>query len=275
MLVTRIAPTPSGYLHPGNAVNFLLTAWLARQHAGRLLLRIDDMDAARVRQEYLADVFAVLEWLGIGVDEGPGDVAQFRREYSLLHRRHAYWEAIADLRSAGVDIYACRCSRRDLAGHAAGYYPGTCHGADVQWRAGETSLRVSLPRPCRVAVDGRLVDVAGVMGDFVVWRRDDVPAYQLASVVEDRDLRVNAVVRGADLVPSTAAQLVLAPWLGADAFAGADFRHHGLVQGADGAKLSKSAGRQAQSIVGDAALLGSIRRQARELAATVGIEPGD
>ncbi len=273
--MTRIAPTPSGFLHPGNAVNFLLTQWLARQHRGRLLLRIDDLDAARVREEYLADIFRVLQWLDIAIDGGPSGVAEFRRDYSLGHRTGAYRRAVAQLRSSGAHVYACRCSRRDLAGHAAGYYPGTCRTAALPERPGETALRIAVAHPTLVDVAGEAIDVAGVLGDFALWRRDDVPAYQLASVVEDRDLGVNAVVRGRDLLASTGAQLVLAPLLGADDFVAADFRHHPLMTDPQGRKLSKSAGPRGASMAGDAALREAIWASAARLAPAIGIEPGE
>lgn len=265
MLVTRIAPTPSGYLHPGNAVNFLLTAWWARQAGGRLLLRIDDMDAPRVRRPYLEDVFRVVEWLGIEIDEGPGDVAEFARSYSMA-RRTEYYRTELDR----LDWYACGCSRRELAaGHG-----GNCLQQQRPLLPGETAAKVRLPQPCRVDVPGSgTVDVGAAMGDFVVWRRDGLPSYQLASVVADRDLGVNALMRGEDLLPSTAAQLFLAPRLGAHVFAAADFRHHGLLTAADGAKLSKSAGPQRSSIAGDGAALGLILQQARVWAPSVGVEP--
>jgi glutamyl/glutaminyl-tRNA synthetase len=275
VLVTRIAPTPSGYLHAGNAVNFLLTAWLARQHRGQLLLRIDDLDAARVRPPYLADIFRVLDWLGIGIDAGPSGVAEFERDYSLAHRTEAYRSAVSQLRAAGAHIYACRCSRRDLAGHAAGYYPGTCRTAALPQRHGETALRIAVPHPMVVDVAGEPVDVAGVLGDFAVWRRDGVPAYQLASVVEDRDLGVNAIVRGRDLLASTGAQLVLAPLLDAADLLAADFRHHALMTDPEGRKLSKSAGRRGASMAGDRALRDTIRATAARLAPGIGIEPAD
>lgn len=266
MLVTRIAPTPSGFLHPGNAVNFLLTSWLARAQRGRLLLRIDDMDAARVRSAYLDDIFRVVQWLGLQIDGGPGDVAEFARDYSMA-RRTDYYRAELDR----LDWYACACSRRDLA---AGAHAEDCLRLRLPLRTGRTAARVRVPPPCPVAVPGgATVDIARELGDFVVWRRDGLPAYQLASVVEDRDLGVNALVRGNDLLPSTAAQLFLAPALQAHAFAAADFRHHGLLVGPDGGKLSKSTGRQGHSMAGDAALLARIRERARGLAAEAGIEP--
>jgi glutamyl-tRNA synthetase len=273
VLVTRIAPTPSGFLHPGNAVNFVLTAWLAAQHSGRLLLRIDDMDAARVRTAYLEDVFRVLDWLGIVCDEGPADVAQFRREYSLTHRTELYRDELQRLRQRGL-IYACRCSRRELAGHPGDVYPGTCRSLGLPLVCHESAARLAVPRPCLVVVPGTgPVDVAEVIGDAVLWRRDDLPAYQLASVVEDRDLGVNAIVRGLDLLPSTSLQLHLAPLLGADALAAADIRHHALVRAPDGTKLSKSAGRQSQSMAGDRALRAFIVAAAVGMAPAVGIEP--
>ncbi len=264
MLITRIAPTPSGFLHPGNAVNFLLTSWLARQHGGRLLLRIDDLDAARVRPEYLDDVFRVVSWLGLEIHGGPSDVAEFRRDYSQTLRTEYYRDEVRRL----PEVFACRCSRRELAG--GGPYPGTCRLAGLELAAGRTALRATVPRPCPVPVGSRTVDVAAEMGDFVVWRRDDLPAYQLASVVDDRDLGVNAVVRGLDLFDSTAAQLFLAPLLGAQSFALADFRHHELVVDAAGRKLSKSAGQRAASIVGEVSLA-SIGEAARALAPEIGI----
>ena len=271
--MTRIAPTPSGYLHPGNAVNFLLTAWLAQQHRGRLLLRIDDMDAPRVRLPYLEDVFRVVQWLDLPIDGGPSDVADFSRNSSMGLRMPEFRRAIESVRRAGARLYACRCSRRDLAGLATGGCPGGCRTAELPWLPGTTALRIAVEPPCTFDIGGRVVDLSLAMGDFVLWRRDDLPAYQLASVVADRDLGVNAVVRGVDLLASTAAQLYLAPLLGARAFAAADLRHHELVVGSDGSKLSKSAGRQGHSIAGDAALRERIRRMAAAMAPEIGIEP--
>lgn len=271
MLVTRIAPTPSGFLHPGNAVNFLLTAWLARATGGRLLLRIDDMDAGRVREAYIADIFRVLQWLGIECDGGPSGVAEFRRSYSTAHRVEVYRAELQRLLDAGLG-YACRCSRRDLATHPGDVYPGTCRPLGLPLVAQETAARLRVPQPCPVGVGRLRLDVAEVIGDAVLWRRDDLPAYQLASVVEDRDLGVNAVVRGMDLLPSTAFQVHLGQLLGAQRFAAADFRHHRLITGSDGRKLAKSAGSRGSSMVGDRELLGLIRQRARELAPEVGID---
>lgn len=271
MLVTRIAPTPSGYLHEGNAVNFLLTAWLARSARGRLVLRIDDMDSGRKRPEYVADIFALLDWLDIQPDAGPGSVAEFEREYSMSLRTEEFRARLAAIGRNGGRTYACRCSRRELAGHSI--YPGTCRSAGLELRAGETALRLQVPAGASARVAGSAVDVAGVMGDFVVWRRDDLPSYHLASVIEDDRLGVTHVVRGVDLRESTAAQRVLAPLVGSAGFAGADVRHHRLLLAPDGSKLAKSAGIRGSSMVGQPGLRDRIVEHARRLAPEVGIAP--
>lgn len=237
-MITRFAPTPSGYLHLGNAANALLTSWLATAHRGVLALRVDDMDAARTREDYVADIFGLLEWLGIAWAAGPrtpGDVAADHARRIAHFRR-----ALSDARDRGLPAYACRCSRRILDGPAAGGCPGGCRHAGHRLEADVTALRVLVPEGTRVAVGGTHVDVAQTMGDLVIWRRDDLPASHLASLVEDRDLGTTHVVRGSDLLTSTAAQLYLAPFFDAQGFRAATFVHHGLLHGPDGAKLSKS-----------------------------------
>lgn len=258
MLVTRIAPTPSGYLHLGNAVNFVLTAWLAAQHHGELLLRIDDMDSDRVRPEYLADIFHLIDWLDLPITDGPSSVEEFYRDYSMARNTEYFRARLATIASNGGELFACTCSRRSLVGHEK--YPGTCRSSGQQYRVGGSALRIAAPAE---------------LGDFVIWRRDDVPAYQLASVVADADLGVTHVIRGADLIWSTRAQQFLAPLAGAPSVGAIDFRHHPLVMAADGTKLSKSAGSQGESIVGDPASYARIMSSARSLAPALGIRPGE
>lgn len=239
MLISRIAPTPSGYLHLGNAVNFLLTQRMVRAHGGKLILRIDDMDAVRMRPEYLADVFWALDWLGISPDAGPRTPEDF-----LAHFRADPTRLRAELAAADLPTYVCRCSRRELAARPRGK-ADPCLGADLSYEVGRTAIRIHVPRETCVPIPGsfgKVLDLQAELGDFVLWRRDDQPSYQLASVVADRDLGVNLVVRGEDLLASTAAQLYLAPALGADSFRRARFVHHPLVTDAAGQKLSKSAG---------------------------------
>lgn len=282
---TRIAPTPSGFLHAGNAWSFLL-AWLcARSRGGSVALRIDDLDGDRFRPEYLEDIFASLEWLGLDWDGGPRDARAFQANFSQRHRLTAYRAALETLRAdavhevnegtqgpipgvaGAVRIYPCACSREQVkrdseASGTPGIYAGTCRAAGLDWaraafpgraaREGESPggilpLRVRLPRNAEVT----LAALAGPplifypgreMGDFVIWRKDGLPAYQLASVADDEALGIDCIVRGSDLRPSTGAQAWLAERLGANRFRSAAFLHHPLLLSGDGGKLSKSAG---------------------------------
>lgn len=239
---TRYAPTPSGYLHLGNAWNMVLTWLLARSRGGSIHLRIDDLDAARLRGEYLEDVFASLEWLGLDWDTGPRDPKDFLAHHSQRLRLDRYRAALERLARARAGygrmaVYACACSREQvrkaaLAAGTPGIYPGTCREKGLDLSAPETSLRMRLAP-----------DEAVEMGDFILRQKNGDPAYQLASVVDDEDLGINLVVRGRDLLPSTEAQRVIARRLGAAGFLAAEFLHHGLmVSGAGQEKLSKSGG---------------------------------
>jgi glutamyl-tRNA synthetase len=261
MLRTRLAPTPSGDLHLGNAWSFVLTWLAARSQQGRVHLRIDDLDAARARDEHLEDIFESLRWLGLDWDSGPRDVAEFRAAYSQRQRLRLdrYQDALEALRARGK-LYVCTCSRAQIqadtreAGTGA-VYPGTCRppefsggrgGSAVTGTTGEHTLRFHVPGGAvRVRdADGGLFELHPdrAMGDFVIRRRNGDPAYQLASLLDDEDLGVNFVVRGLDLMPSTGAQASLAAALGLTGFAQARFWHHPLVVDDAGEKLSKSRG---------------------------------
>ncbi|MDX2135481.1 MAG: glutamate--tRNA ligase family protein [Saprospiraceae bacterium] len=231
----RLAPTPSGYLHAGNALNFLLVhrAAHAVHPPARVLLRIDDLDDARKRPEYVQDVFDTLRWLGISWDEGPEDAADFETRWSQHVRLSHYHAALDLLRQTGL-LFACRKSRKDLAAHGEQYPPDFrdqglgLDDPDVAWRI-RTPAGFPLP-------------------DFVVRRRDGVPAYQVASLVDDRLFGITHLVRGADLEGSTAAQRYLAECLGWRDFLSVLVYHHPLLAGADGQKLSKSAGAQGRPL---------------------------
>lgn len=274
MLITRIAPTPSGYLHAGNGVNFLLTYWLAAVGPSRLVLRIDDVDAQRSRPEYIDDIFCSLGALGIQVDEGPSDRADFLANHSQGSRLAEYRDAVAELRAGGVEVYACGCSRRELAGQSTSWAGHPCRAAGLRHQPGRTALRVAVPDLVTVPFGSDVVDLAAELGDFVIWRRDDLPAYQLASLVDDRRLGTNAVVRGRDLLASSAAQRWLAPALGADAFAAGAFHHHALLVGPGGQKLSKSAGSTSlRAMLAEPGGLARLRAAATEIGAGIGISP--
>lgn len=269
-MITRFAPTPSGYLHAGNAVNATLVDWLARANAGRLLLRIDDADAARSRPAYVDDIFQTLSWLGIAWHDGPRDPADFAARFSQQQRTEHYRTALDGAITAGLPVYACRCSRRELRGTPTGGCPGGCREAGHVLTPGISALRVRVPSGIVVDAGDAPVHLDRVLGDFVVWRRDDLPAYQVVSLVEDDEAGVTHIVRGEDLRASTAAQRHLAPYFHADAFLDAVVLHHGLITDANGAKLSKS---QAESgpLERSDATREEVRRRARILGAPLGI----
>lgn len=246
-LKTRIAPTPSGYLHLGNALSFALTWALARQNGGVVALRIDDLDNARFRPEYLQDIFDTLHYLGLDYDQGPQSPADFLQHDSQLLRLPLYHELLDRLVCQGL-VYACPCSRTQIAALSPeGLYPGTCRGKRLPLSTPRAAWRLRVPEGREVGFQDLLLGEVAVplgeaMPDFVVRRKDGVPAYQVASVVDDVRMGVNLVVRGQDLLYSTAAQLYLAQLAGEEGFAKIRFAHHPLVEEPDGGKLSKSHG---------------------------------
>lgn len=245
---TRLAPTPSGLLHPGNGLSFLTTWCLARAAGSAVFLRIDDLDKDRRRRVFLEDTFRTLDWLGIDYDEGPAGVEDFLQHYSQHHRLDLYREALEQLRRAGA-LYACTCSRRQIQERSdTGLYPQTCRDKGLAFEAPGAAWRVRLPENLEVSFRewGRSrpvsIRLADFMGDFVVRQKNKMPAYQIASLVDDLHYQVDFIVRGEDLKISTAAQTHLADLLGANAFRAVTFFHHPLLTGEDGAKLSKSKG---------------------------------
>jgi glutamyl-tRNA synthetase len=267
---SRLAPSPSGLLHLGNAVNFLLTWLMVRKAGGTLRLRIDDADCLRTKPEYLEDIFLQLDWLGITWDEGPTGVDDFHRRFSQQLRLERYREFLAELDRLG-HLYPCGCSRRMIRSLAPdGVYPGFCRKRSAEPGARE-AIRVRVPEGSVFRVDGQEVPLCEAMGDFVLWRKEDLPAYQLVSLVDDLDDRINLIVRGQDLLASTAAQLFLAGLHGDNFFAGGVFRHHPLVLGEDGRKLSKSDGALSLAALRER---GCSRLEVyRVVARQVGIEP--
>lgn len=265
---TRLAPTPSGYLHAGNAVNFLLVRWLADDLGARVALRIDDLDADRSRPAYVDDIFAVLDWLGIAWDEGPSCAADLSARFSLELRRDAHRAAAQQLLEIG-QAYPCACSRRDGGGQRC---VAGCRAAVLPWRTGQTALRLHVPAGTTAFVDGHAIDLPADVGDPILWRRDGHASYHLANVVEDQRLQVTHVVRGADLRESSALHVHLAHLLEARAVAEATYLHHPLIADATGAKLSKSqlrAGPMDRTRAQKEEILG----RAQELAPTIGVSP--
>lgn len=229
----RLAPTPSGYLHLGNGFSFVLTQRLAAAHGAKLLLRIDDIDADRKRPEYIADIFQTLDWLGISWDIGPQSPDDFEANWSQRLRLTQYHALLAALKDTGK-LYACAKSRQAIAAAATdGQYPVAFRADALPLDTPETAWRIHTP------AENPLFQV---MRDFVVRRRDGIPAYQIASLADDIDFGVTHIVRGADLLPSTQAQVFLAELLGEKAFLTINFLHHPLKTDDKGIKLSKSEG---------------------------------
>ncbi len=245
---TRFAPTPSGYLHIGNAWSFVLTWLMARSQGGLIHLRIDDLDVARFREEYLEDIFASLQWLGLDWDSGPRNTKEFQASFSQRNRMPEYEHALAALKG---QVYGCECSREqakkdsEVADNPS-VYAGTCRNKGLGFEEGKRALRYRVSPEPVVPHDesGKPFELhpSQDMGDFVVQQRNGDPGYQLASVVDDESLSIDFVVRGQDLLPSTGAQVSLAISLGLEHFPKARFWHHALILDDAGEKLSKSAG---------------------------------
>jgi glutamyl-tRNA synthetase len=245
----RIAPSPTGFLHLGHARTFLIAAERARQAHGRLVLRNEDLDPERSRPEYARAMYEDLKWLGIEWSEGPDCAGQFA-PYSQSERRPRYLAAWRRLKQAGF-LYPCRCSRKDwiLAASAPNesedeaIYPGKCRNCrpEDHDNPGGVNWRFRVPDGEVLQFDdgqfGRQFFIAGKdFGDFLIWRRDDVPAYQLAVVVDDSAMHISEVVRGRDLLKSTARQLLLYRALELPL---PGFFHCDLVRDERGARLAK------------------------------------
>ncbi len=249
----RLAPTPSGYLHYGNAVNFALNSLLA--NGDELLLRIDDLDRSRFREVYVEDIFRVITWLGIKVTEGPSSTRDFLDSWSQRHRMWLYQEALALLRSQSV-VFACPCTRKELASGQHRHHCKTTRidldTPNVAWRIDTEALPALVSVPDLVSKAVFEVRVATSIPDFVVRKKDGSPSYQLACTVDDVHFGVSHVGRGQDLLASTAAQSILSDLLGyTPLFTRIDFVHHPLIPSADGGKLSKSAGAKGVSALLD------------------------
>ena len=259
----RLAPSPTGYLHLGHARTF----WIAQQRAaaagGALILRSEDLDGARCRAEFSAAMIGDLRWFGLRWSEGP-DVGGPHAPYVQSERMGQYVAAFEKLRACGA-IYPCTCSRQDVlralgaphAGEEEPVYPGTCRPL-----RGKSEIRISRPTEARRrggagqsetnwrfrVPDGEAIsftdstlgghaEIAGRdFGDFLVWRKDGLPSYQLACVVDDAAMGITEVVRGADLLTSTCRQLLLYRALGLDAPA---FHHCALMTDVNGIRLAK------------------------------------
>ncbi|MGN0046970.1 MAG: tRNA glutamyl-Q(34) synthetase GluQRS [Eggerthellaceae bacterium] len=249
-IVTRLAPTPSGYLHKGNIFSFLVCWLFARQSQGRVLLRIEDLDVPRCKLEFIDATIRDLQNLGLTWDN--------EKIMYQSQRSDAYEEALEALRNLSVAdlIYPCFCSRADLLAASAPHagerqvYAGTCRGLSADERE---HLMQERPYALRCGVPDETVairdlwqgcyeqNLATECGDFIVRRKDGLFAYQLAVTVDDLAQGVNTVIRGVDLLSSAPQQLYLRGLLG-----GGDeplrFGHVPLFVMPDGRRLAKRSG---------------------------------
>ena len=248
----RLAPSPTGYLHLGHARTFWVAQERARANGGVLILRNDDLDSTRFKMEFVAEMIGDLRWFGFEWSEGPDCGGKFA-PYNQSERFSFYATALEKLR-AGNFVYPCTCSRRDIrsASHAPHanddnepVYPGTCRAKTPSAAGAQTSTRFNwrFRVPDGEAIEffdgnlGRQRFIAGVdFGDFLVWRRDGVPSYQLACVVDDAAMGITEVVRGADLLKSTARQILLNRALG---YTDPAWFHCKLVVDHNGRRLAK------------------------------------
>jgi glutamyl-Q tRNA(Asp) synthetase len=235
MIVTRFAPSPTGFLHLGHAYS-ALTAFRAGE---RFLLRIEDIDRGRTRPEFEAAIFEDLAWLGL------------RWEAPVLRqseRGAAYAEALERLRTLGV-LYPCFCTRKDIAAAGAAphggegpLYPGTCRGLSIHPDRPyalrlDAAKAAALVGPLSFEEHGSAIVVAPLLlGDVVLARKEMPAAYHLAVVVDDAHQGVTLVTRGEDLLPATHVQRLLQALLGLPA---PSYAHHKLILDAEGRKFSK------------------------------------
>jgi len=255
----RLAPSPTGHLHLGHARTFWLAQQRAQAHGGTLVLRNEDLDSTRFQMEFVPAMMEDLRWFGFEWQEGP-DCGGPSAPYNQSGRMAVYRAALEKLR-AGHFIYPCTCSRKDIrsaarAPHAEDdevIYPGTCRrnselrmtndelNSEFGIRNSEFAWRFRVPDGETISfIDGNCGEqrfVAGKdFGDFVVWRGDGVPAYQLACVADDAAMQISEVVRGADLLVSTARQILLYRALGLTPPA---FYHCPLWRDEAGVRLAK------------------------------------
>lgn len=241
---TRFAPSPTGYMHLGNAWIALLNWLWTRQHNGTVVLRIEDIDRKRCRDEYASAIMEDLQWLGLDWDEGP----------AYQSSRMDFYRSILEKWESEGDIYPCYCSRARLAdiasapheGEAVHIYDGHCRNMSPEERRQQTKMPSW--RMKTGAADVRFTDMAcGVQArtmvpgkdDFVVLRADGMIAYQLAAAADDGDMGITHIIRGNDLWKSSFAQTYILKRLG--------FRvpytwHMPLLVDENGIRLSKRQG---------------------------------
>lgn len=255
-MITRFAPAPTGYLHIGHVLNAIYVWGVARQERGRVMLRIEDHDRQRSRPEYEIALREDLAWLGFDADD----------ESRQSERGGMYEEALERLRARGL-VYACDCTRRDIAGE---HYAGTCRDRRLPEGPG-TGLRVRIEpgeeRFDDLRLGPQVQTPSDQSGDVLLRDRLGFWTYQFAATVDDRVQGVTHVIRGEDLLSSTGRQIRLARLLGRET--PARFLHHPLIMKSREQKISKAdgdsgirelraAGWSPARVIGEAAMRGGL-----------------
>lgn len=248
--VGRFAPSPTGRMHLGNVYAALMSYRSVKERGGRWILRIEDLDTQRSRMEYARQLEDDLLWLGLEWDEGGVDGIGSNGPYCQSQRGEIYGEHLRRLRELGL-TYACTCSRAEIMATSAPHqsdgrviYGGRCRPANMPCQApepvGKHATRLWVPdRDVRFTdrnFGPQSVNLARDCGDFVLRRSDGAWAYQLAVVVDDALMGVTEVVRGADLLLSSAQQIYLYELLG---YPAPEFAHITLKTNASGQRLAK------------------------------------
>lgn len=258
-LIGRLAPSPTGAQHIGNARTFL-AAWLSvRSRGGEVILRIEDIDSPRVKSWAVEQAIEDLQWLGLDWDEGP-DMPAANSPYIQTQRIERYVASFQQLQRA-EKVYPCDCSRSDVAAAASAphdianapgnqsfelIYARTCYNKKVRdasvlsgkysWRFRTESSGISF----RDGFAGeQIAELQNQFGDFVIYKSDGLPSYQLAVVHDDHEMGITEVLRGDDLIPSTFRQLAIYDFFGWEP---PSFIHLPLVVGPDGRRLAKRHG---------------------------------
>ena len=245
--LTRLAPTPSGFLHLGNLYSFLITKAIAEKSGANILLRIDDLDRERYRTEYVQDIFDTLDFMEIAYDKGPKTVQEFEQEWSQTHRMSSYLQALEQIKERNL-VFACDCTRKKIQQlDSSGYYLGHCQVRNIPLERNDTCWRMDTFDTDFIKIktysEGeKSFTLPEDAAFFIVRKKDKLPAYQLTSVIDDIHYGVDLIVRGNDLFGSTLDQQIIANELDLKSFQECTFHHHLLLKGPKNKKLSKSDG---------------------------------
>ncbi len=290
-LITRFAPSPTGYLHLGHVVNMIFVWGVARAVGAQIILRVEDHDRGRCRPEYEKALFEDLDWLGFTADLGLKSPDEKLSPFRQSDARSAYDGALSLLKSEGYNVYRCGCSRKDILSRQ----PQEEHAEELRYDNHCRDLHVdeNSPHGIRVELSDEMIEChdlwlgplqqrpAQQCGDLLLRDRDGYDTYQGAVVADDVRQQVNLIVRGQDLTASTGRQILLARMLKQEKTA--SFLHHPLLMDRDGRKLSKrqlataiTARRQqqerAEDILGEACYLVGLLSHQRPLTAEEAME---